>query len=122
LARTGDEFLPGATHVERAGLQSSLELQRPIGTVRSPWGDWQSTLPSPARLSTESSLEDLLKHPAARELLSREIPHVLESAETVAFGRFVSLRLLESIEKLGLGRYGLSSEKLNCIERCLEKL
>jgi hypothetical protein len=122
LARTGDEFLPGTTHVDRAGLENYLELQRPIGNVRSPWGDWQSTLRSPARLSAQSSLEDLLKHRAAREILSREIPHILESAEIVAFGRFVSLRLLESIEKLGLGRYGLSSEKLNCIEQCLEKL
>jgi arylsulfatase A-like enzyme len=122
LARTGDEFLPGATHVERAGLQNYLELQRPIGHVRSPWGDWQSTLRSPVRLSTASSLKDLLTHQAAREILRREIPHLLESAELVAFGRFVSLRLLESVEKLGLGRYDLSSEKLNRIEQCLEQL
>ncbi len=122
LTRTGDEFLPGSTLVDRAGLQDYLELQRPIGNVHSPWGDWQSTLQSPARLSVESSLEDLLRHRAAREILRREIPHLLESAELVAFGRFVSLRLLESVEKLGLGRYGLSSEKLDRIEQRLEKL
>jgi arylsulfatase A-like enzyme len=122
LARTGDEFLPGATHVDRAALESYLELQRPLGKVGSPWGDWQSTLRSPARLSAESSLEDLLHHQAARAILNREIPQVLDSAELIAFGRFVSLRLLRSIENLGLGRYGLSSEKLNRIERCLEKL
>lgn len=122
LAMTDDEFLPGATHVDRDGLENYLELQRPIGNVRSPWGDWQSTLQSPARLSAESPLEELLKHRGARDILSREIPHVLENAELVAFGRFVSLRLLQSSESRGLGRYGLSSEKLNRIEQCLERL
>jgi arylsulfatase A-like enzyme len=122
LARTDDEFLPGTTYVDRDGLEDYLELQRPIGSVRSPWGDWQSTLRSPARLSVESPLQDLLKHRGAREILSQETPHLLESVELVAFGRFVSLRLLESIERRGLGRFGLSSEKLKRIDQCLEKL
>lgn len=43
LRAAGDEFLPGASYVERAGAQHYREVSAPIARVKSPWGDWEST-------------------------------------------------------------------------------
>ena len=39
-----DEFLPAAEYVRRASVGHYREVNVPIGTTRSPWGDWESTL------------------------------------------------------------------------------
>lgn len=39
-----DEFLPAKNYVQRAGLGHYREVNIPIGHVKSPWGDWESTL------------------------------------------------------------------------------
>lgn len=44
LQRTGDEFLPAATYLSRAGLGHYRETNVSVGHTRSPWGDWESTL------------------------------------------------------------------------------
>jgi arylsulfatase A-like enzyme len=44
LARVGDAFRPAAEYVRQAGLGHYDELNTPIGHIRSPWGDWESTL------------------------------------------------------------------------------
>lgn len=46
LKGVGDEFLPAAEYVRRAGIGHYDELKTPIGRMRSPWGDWESTLRS----------------------------------------------------------------------------
>jgi arylsulfatase A-like enzyme len=45
LARLHDEFLPAAAYLKRDGLEHYRELNTPVGYSRSPWGDWESTLP-----------------------------------------------------------------------------
>ena len=45
LKRLHDEFLPGRVYLERAGLTNYFEAKTPVGQARSPWGDWNSTLP-----------------------------------------------------------------------------
>jgi arylsulfatase A-like enzyme len=39
-----DDFLPAAEYAKRAGVSHYRELNVPIGTHPSPWGDWDSTL------------------------------------------------------------------------------
>ena len=43
LKQAGDEFLPGARYVERAGAAHYREVTAPVGHVESPWRDWRST-------------------------------------------------------------------------------
>jgi arylsulfatase A-like enzyme len=44
LRRLHDDFLPAREYLRRAGLEHYRETQVPVGHVRSPWGDWESTL------------------------------------------------------------------------------
>jgi arylsulfatase A-like enzyme len=44
LRKLGDEFLPGKTYLERAGLTHYQEANVPVGHRESPWGDWKSTM------------------------------------------------------------------------------
>ncbi len=46
LERLHDEFLPAAAYLKRDGLEGYTEPKVPVGHVRSPWGDWESTLRS----------------------------------------------------------------------------
>lgn len=43
LKNAGDDFLPGARYVERAGAAHYREVNAPVGHVESPWHDWRST-------------------------------------------------------------------------------
>lgn len=45
LRRVGDDFLPAAHYVSRARLGHYKEVNIAVGHTRSPWGDWESTLP-----------------------------------------------------------------------------
>lgn len=45
LRQRKDEFLPAAEYVKRAGVGHYQEVNVPVGRHRSPWGDWDSTLP-----------------------------------------------------------------------------
>lgn len=44
LSRLHDEFLPGAEYLRRTGLGYYHEVNTPIGSCSSPWGDWKSTM------------------------------------------------------------------------------
>lgn len=44
LEEVGDEFLPAAAYIERAGIGHYREVTAATGSVESPWGDWESTL------------------------------------------------------------------------------
>ena len=44
LRELKDDFLPAAEYVRRAGVGHYREVNMPVGHVRSPWGDWESTL------------------------------------------------------------------------------
>ncbi len=48
LRALGDEFLPAARYVERIQAGQYHELKTKVNFTRSPWGDWESTLRSPA--------------------------------------------------------------------------
>ncbi len=39
-----DDFLPAKEYVKRAGLEHYREVNVSVGQVKSPWGDWESTL------------------------------------------------------------------------------
>lgn len=43
LRAAGDDFLPGDRYIERAGAQHYQETNVPVGQLKSPWGDWEST-------------------------------------------------------------------------------
>lgn len=43
LKKAGDEFLPGARYVERAGASHYREVNAQVGAAKSPWGDWSAT-------------------------------------------------------------------------------
>ena len=43
LKKAGDEFLPGDRYIERAHAAHYREVVAPVGRVKSPWGDWEST-------------------------------------------------------------------------------
>jgi arylsulfatase A-like enzyme len=45
LKRRHDDFLPAAEYVKRDGLGHYTEVNVKIGRHKSPWGDWDSTLP-----------------------------------------------------------------------------
>jgi arylsulfatase A-like enzyme len=46
LQAAGDEFLPGASYVERAQAAHYREVKAVVGKTESPWGDWRSTISS----------------------------------------------------------------------------
>jgi arylsulfatase A-like enzyme len=44
LKEIGDDFLPAEEYVRRAGVGHYKEVNSPVGHIRSPWNDWESTL------------------------------------------------------------------------------
>ena len=44
LRKRRDDFLPAHDYLEKAHLTHYREVNVPIGSARSPWGDWKSTL------------------------------------------------------------------------------
>jgi arylsulfatase A-like enzyme len=46
LREVHDDFLPAAEYVKRAAVEHYREVNSAVGHVRSPWGDWESTLRS----------------------------------------------------------------------------
>lgn len=45
LKSLGDDFLPAAEYIRRANVGHYREVNVPVGYTKSPWGDWESTLP-----------------------------------------------------------------------------
>jgi hypothetical protein len=44
LKKVGDDFLPASEYARRANVSHYKEVNAPVGHIRSPWGDWESTL------------------------------------------------------------------------------
>lgn len=55
LRAANDEFLPGERYVERANAMHYREVNAEIGFTRSPWNDWQSTLPGPGNTNSPAN-------------------------------------------------------------------
>jgi hypothetical protein len=47
LKERKDDFLPAREYVKRAGVGHYREVNVPVGRVKSPWGDWESTYKEP---------------------------------------------------------------------------
>lgn len=43
LSQLKDDFSPGSEYVRRGGVDHYREVHVPVGHVKSPWGDWEST-------------------------------------------------------------------------------
>jgi arylsulfatase A-like enzyme len=114
-----DEFLPARAYLERDRLSHYIETQMPIGYTRSAWNDWASTLPKPeGPLSSDhSSVGELLDNPAARAILSQELPDLARSAVKSERLRSLSLRLIQQ-----LGMSSIADAQLESIDKQLAAL
>ena len=99
LQESGDQFLPARAYLERDRLTHFVETQFPVAQVRSPWGDWQSTLSKPAGppSSGDSPVGELLDDPASRSILAAELPDLTKRAESSERLRSLSLRLIQQL-------------------------
>ena len=119
LEALDDRFLPARQYLERDRLAHYLETQFPIGRVSSPWGDWESTLQRPpGPLSSRSApVSELLSDPAARAILSRELPQLMRAA---AASELLSTQSLWVIQQFG--HWPIADAKLAAIDRQLATL
>jgi len=111
-----DKFLPADRHLERDHLSHYLETKFPISHVSSPWGDWESTLnrpPGPLS-SRNASVGELLSDPAARAILSKELPELTSEAAHSERLRTLSLWLIQQF-----GHDQIPDAKLEEIDRQL---
>ncbi len=94
LDRLEDRFEPAEAYLQRDALTHYGEVQWPVGYKQSSAGDWRSTMAPPAgqALSIDASLNDLLADPAARALIERTTPELVNVPEAV---RGLSPRLLQ---------------------------
>jgi arylsulfatase A-like enzyme len=105
-----DDFLPANTYLERDRLTNYMEPYAAVTFTRSPWGDWQSTLPS-RTLSVDSPLFILMADPRVRILLDRDVPQLDVKRNPKA-----SLRQLQH---MGLA---ITDEKLQQIDEQLKQI
>ena len=100
LEALGDSFEPAHAYLERDGLVHYLETQYPIGQMRSPWQDWQSTLPKPAGppSTANTAVGELLDDPASKAVLARELPDLTNRAAGSERLRTLSLRLIRQFD------------------------
>ena len=99
LETLNDQFLPARNYLERDGLSHYLETKFPIGSVRSPWGDWQSTLRRPAGppSSVNTAVGELLQDAGSNAILTRELPELTRKAATSERLRTLSLWLIQQL-------------------------
>ena len=76
LLQLGDKFLPAEDYLRRDNLTAYLEPKLPIGHIKSPWSDWESTLPPEhaAALSLDSPVSDFFSDPPAKARLEHAVP------------------------------------------------
>lgn len=112
-----DEFLPGDKYLERDHLTNYYEAYTGVIYTRSPWGDWESTMPA-RDFSVDAPLASLLGNPDARAVLQKELPQVLSIQTKPVRG----LGILLSIRQLQHTTMPMSEEKIDQIEAELAKL
>jgi len=71
LARLGDQFLPAPAYLKQAGLGHYFEVNEPLGTTSSPWGDWRSSSDRARAYSIDTPLEVLAADPQAWAAIRR---------------------------------------------------
>lgn len=113
LDRLQDDFRPGAGYLREDNLEHFLETQFPVGHARSPWGDWESTMPKDSGpLSTESALGELLGIPAAIAILEAELPELTD--DPMWWWRSLSPRLMQQF-----GYIDVADSKLSALDQKL---
>jgi arylsulfatase A-like enzyme len=120
LNRLDDDFLHADEYLRRDGLSHYVEMETPISYERSPWGDWESTMPKPhGPLDVRSPLTALLADPEAAAIVEAVLPGLRENP-TVAFaGRGFSLRMLHQYSAILWGFPRVSEAQLAELERRL---
>ena len=80
LKALNDEFLPSEAYLARDGFTNYMEPYVAVNYTRSPWNDWESSLPA-REFSVDSPLTTLLRNPEAKEIVEREAPQALAPAQ-----------------------------------------
>jgi arylsulfatase A-like enzyme len=114
LKALGDKFLPADVYLERDNLTHYMEPYAPVTFTRSPWGDWQSTIPI-RKLSVDGPLKNLYDNPQAEMILLREVPRMDEPG-------FHKLATSNSLREVQHARLPISQDTLNRVEESLAAL
>jgi hypothetical protein len=78
LSALNDEFLPSEQYLRRDHLTNQLAAYEAVVYTRSPWNDWESTLPA-REFSVDSPVQTMLKNPQAKAILERDVPQAISS-------------------------------------------
>jgi hypothetical protein len=114
LTALNDEFLPSETYLVRDGLTNYMEPYAAVTYTRSPWNDWESTLPA-REFSVDSPITTLLKNPQAKAIVEREVPQALSLAQK----REGSTVCIRQMQHTGLA---ISGPQIDEIDRELAKI
>jgi hypothetical protein len=118
LKTLDDSFLPADDYLKRDGWAHFQETKVPIRHIKSPWGDWQSTLGMASRgLSSRSAISDLLENPAAREILEETLPGVAVNPVFEGSTGWLSLQTMKT-----LMRGQMTDAQLEVLDQRLAKL
>ena len=109
-----DEFLPSESYLARDGFTNYMEPYAAVTYTRSPWNDWESTLPA-REFSIDSPLTVLLQNPQAKVILEHEIPQAL----SVVQQRPGSTMCIRQMQHRGLA---ISEAKIGEVDRELAKI
>lgn len=116
LTALNDEFLPSETYLGRDILTNYMEPYSAVIYTRSPWDDWESTLPA-LDFSVDSPITTVLKNPEARAILEQEAPQAIRAAEQSQIpGQTACIR---QMQHMGLA---ISDGRLSKIDGELAKL
>lgn len=113
LKRLGDKFLSGAEYLRRGGLGHYFEANEPLGY--SGTDQWRSTNERGRLFTIDTQLSAILENPAARALIEKFDPVLLQSAEPLHERR--SIRILTTI-----GGEVPDPDRLECLDRELMEL
>ena len=78
LSALNDEFLPSEHYLSRDHHTNQLAAYEAVVYTRSPWNDWESTLPA-REFSVDSPIPDMLKNPQAKAILEKDVPDAIGS-------------------------------------------
>ncbi len=122
LDRLDDDFLAADEYLRRDGLSHYVEQETPISYQRSPWGDWESTLPTPHNsLDVRSSLSALFADPEAAAIVETVLPGLRESPIVTFAGRGFSLSMLHQYGTVLPGLPQVSEAQFAELERRLDQ-
>jgi arylsulfatase A-like enzyme len=119
-----DRFLPAADYLKRDDLNHHVETKFPIGHVRSPWGDWESTSVKPRGPlnSKTSSMGDLLDNPKAKAILLRDLPQLTSRPAYIQAARMFSAWQLQQNAPYTKTGFRISDEDLRRLDDDLAQL